>query len=66
MKRVEPDGGIVLVCLYVDDITYAVSRSDMADRFLAELRERFVIEEGEGKCCGLSQSFCSSSGCWGS
>ena len=49
MKRVEPDGGMVLVCLYVDDVTYAVSRSDMADRFLAELRERFVIEEGEGK-----------------
>ena len=48
MKRVEPDGSMVLVCLYVDDVTYAVSRSDMADRFLAELRERFVIEEGEG------------------
>jgi len=49
MKRVDDDGGMVLVCLYVDDITYAVSRDDLADNFLAELRERFVIDEGEGK-----------------
>ena len=28
MKRVDADGGMVLVCLYVDDITYAVSHDD--------------------------------------
>ena len=49
MKRVEADGGIVLVCLYVDDVTYAVSRPELAEKFLAELRDRFVIDESEGK-----------------
>jgi len=49
MKRVAADGGMVLVCLYVDDITYAVSHDDLADKFLAELRERFVIDVSEGK-----------------
>ena len=49
MKRVDDDGNMVLVCLYVDDVTYAVSHPALADQFLAQLRERFVIEEGEGK-----------------
>ena len=49
MKRVDGDGKMVLVCLYVDDVTYAVSHPALADQFLAQLRERFVIEEGEGK-----------------
>ena len=49
MKRVDSDGNMVLVCLYVDDVTYAVSHPALADQFLAQLRERFVFEEGEGK-----------------
>ena len=41
-KRVSADGGIILVCTYVDDITFAVSDADMVDPFMSQLRERFV------------------------
>jgi hypothetical protein len=37
------------VCTYIDDVTYAVSSQGAADFFLSELRERFFIDEGEGK-----------------
>jgi hypothetical protein len=47
-KRVSADGGIILVCTYVDDITFAVSDADMVDPFMSQLRERFVIGEDEG------------------
>ena len=49
MRRVDGDGNVVFICLYVDDVTYAVSYPALADQFLAQLRERFVIEEEEGK-----------------
>ena len=42
-------GKIILVCTYVDDVTYGVSDEATADQFLTQLKERFVIEEGEGK-----------------
>jgi hypothetical protein len=47
-KRVLDDGQIILLCVYVDDITYAVPDDDVAAMVLAELRQRFVIGEGEG------------------
>ena len=34
---------------YIDDAKYAVSSQGAADSFLSELRERFVIDECEGK-----------------
>jgi hypothetical protein len=48
-KKVLPDGKIIFACTFVDDITYGVSDQDTADAFLAGLRERFVIDDGEGK-----------------
>jgi hypothetical protein len=47
-RRVGADGKIVIACLYVDDFLYGVVDSASADEFLAELRERFEISEGEG------------------
>ena len=38
-----------MCCTYVDDVTFACSSQDAADMFMRDLRERFVIEEGEGK-----------------
>jgi hypothetical protein len=43
-----PDGKVIIACTYVDDITYGVSDQATADGFLAMLRNRFVIDEGEG------------------
>jgi len=48
-KRVLPDGQVIMACTYVDDVTFACSSQDSADWFMRALRERFVIEEGEGK-----------------
>jgi hypothetical protein len=48
-RRVALDGSVFLVCTYIDDVTYAVSSQGAADYFLSELRQRFVIDEGEGK-----------------
>ena len=47
-KRVSPDGGVILACTYVDDITFAVSDPALVDTFMADLRQRFVIDDGEG------------------
>jgi hypothetical protein len=47
-RRVGADGKVILACLYVDDLLYGVVDSASADSFLAELRERFEISEGEG------------------
>jgi len=38
-----------MACTYIDDVYYGASSPDLAQRFLSEMRERFVIEEGEGK-----------------
>ena len=38
-----------MCCTYVDDVTFACSSSEAAELFMRDLRERFVIEEGEGK-----------------
>jgi hypothetical protein len=43
------DGRKILVCTYIDDVTYGVSDPSLADTFLSDLRKRFVIDEGEGK-----------------
>mgnify|MGYP002631971453 FL=1 len=48
-RKIMPDGSMVLTCTYIDDVTYGVSSPALADSFLAMLRERFVIEEGEGQ-----------------
>jgi len=47
-RRVQQDGSEILVCVYVDDITYACVDQATADGFLSEMRERFEIEDGEG------------------
>ena len=48
-SKILPHGSRMYVCCYIDDITYGVPDDATADLFLATLRERFVIEEGEGK-----------------
>ena len=47
-RRVNSDGSVILACCYVDDVLFGVADSAAADRFLADLRERFEIAEGEG------------------
>ena len=47
-KRVNPDGSKMLAAVYVDDITLACSGDEARDAFMAEIRERFVVDEGEG------------------
>lgn len=47
-KRVNPDGSKVFAAVYVDDITFACSGDAARDAFMAEIRERFVVDEGEG------------------
>ena len=48
-QKVLPDGRMILCCLYVDDCLYSVPDAAQSDAFVTMLRERFVIEEGEGK-----------------
>jgi hypothetical protein len=48
-KRELPSGEVIYAAVYVDDVTYACSSQTAADDFLAELRKRFVIDEGQGK-----------------
>ena len=48
-KKTLADGKVILACTYIDDVTYGVSDQATADLFLAELRERFVIDEDEGQ-----------------
>ena len=38
-----------LICTYVDDLAIAVPETSMVSDILAMLRQRFVIEEGEGR-----------------
>jgi len=52
-RKVLPDGGIIMACTYIDDVTYGASSPALAQRFLSEMRERFVIVEGEGKQIGF-------------
>ena len=49
LKRVLPNGETILCAVYVDDCAIGASSQAAFDVFLAELKERFVIEEGEGK-----------------
>jgi hypothetical protein len=48
-RKVLPDGRVIICCTYVDDLLCGVQDQASVDLFLSELRERFVIEEGEGK-----------------
>lgn len=48
-RKVLPTGKTILVCTYVDDVTYGVSDQATADAFLTLMRSRFVIDEGEGE-----------------
>jgi len=47
-RKVLPNGKVILLCSYVDDLTFGVSDQATADAFMVELRERFAIDEGEG------------------
>ena len=47
-RKVLPDGKVILLCSYVDDLTFGVSDDATADALMVELRERFAIDEGEG------------------
>ena len=47
-RKVLPNGKVILLCTYVDDLSFGVSDIATADAFMVELRERFVIDEGEG------------------
>jgi hypothetical protein len=49
LKRVLPNGKIILCAIYVDDLVLSVSDQDSVDLFMRELSERFVVEEGEAK-----------------
>ena len=43
------NGKRILVCCYVDDITYAVEEAADGEAFLEEMRQRFFIGKDEGK-----------------
>ena len=43
------DGQKILVCCYVDDITFAVSDPCIGESFLEQLCESFVIDKDEGE-----------------
>jgi hypothetical protein len=43
-----PNGKKIIVCCYVDDITYAVSDKETGDEFLSSMRDRFFIGKDEG------------------
>mmetsp|Transcript_728 Transcript_728/g.1558 ORF Transcript_728/g.1558 Transcript_728/m.1558 type:complete len:617 (-) Transcript_728:444-2294(-) len=47
-RKEMPDGGVILVVTYVDDLTFAVSNPDDHSHFMSMMRSRFVIDEGEG------------------
>jgi hypothetical protein len=48
-RKVLPDGRVILVCCYVDDVTIGVSDKNLVDMFMTELRERFDVGEDQGK-----------------
>ena len=47
-KKVMPDGGVIMVASYVDDLTFAVSDQSQHSYFMDLMRARFEIDEGEG------------------
>jgi hypothetical protein len=47
-KKVMPDGGVIMVASYVDDLTFAVSDPAQHAYFMDLMRSRFEIDEGEG------------------
>jgi hypothetical protein len=48
VSKILSDGRTVLVTSYVDDVCYGTPDGETAALVLADLRERFVVEEGEG------------------
>jgi hypothetical protein len=48
-RKVLPDGRVILVCCYVDDITIGVSDVSLVSSFMSELRERFDVGDDQGK-----------------
>ena len=48
-RKVLPSGKVILACTYVDDVTLAVPDLETRDYFMELLRQRFVIDEGEGE-----------------
>ena len=47
-RRLEPDGKVVLICTYVDDLTIGVTDQAQIPGLMSELRERFEIDSSEG------------------
>jgi hypothetical protein len=48
-KKILENGKPILVCCYVDDLTYSAPDFETAEIFLKMMRDRFVIDEGEGQ-----------------
>jgi len=47
-RKEMPDGGVILVVTYVDDVTFAVSNPEHHSVFMSMMRSRFVIDDSEG------------------
>ena len=47
-KKTLPSGKVIMCVTFIDDITYSATDKATADEFLAGLKKRFVIEDGEG------------------
>ncbi len=43
-----PDGGVIMVASYVDDLAFAVSDPAQHAYFMDLMRSRFEIDEGNG------------------
>jgi len=48
-KKELSSGKIIYCAVYVDDLTYAVSDQETADGFLKDVRERFIVDDNQGK-----------------
>jgi len=48
LYRRYPNGGVLIVATYVDDLTYGASTKTMCDEFVILLRTRFLIGADEG------------------
>ena len=48
-KKELSSGKIIYCAVYVDDLTYAVSDQETAEEFLKDVRERFIVDDNQGK-----------------
>ena len=49
LKKTLASGRFILRATHIDDITYSATDRATADELLTSLKERFVIEDGEGE-----------------